>query len=88
MSDLSERNLRDLGPQPLDGLLEKRGWNNHRLVEISTEHLTHKMVARGRKGRRLTKNVQMKILEAVNAVLREEGEEDSVNLTDLFSYRG
>jgi hypothetical protein len=41
--------LRDRGIQPLDDLLTKLNLNNAALVKCSTEQLTHKMIARGRK---------------------------------------
>jgi len=74
----------DKGPQPLEKILLERGLKPHALVEKSTEQLTHKMVAKGCKGRRLTLNVQMKILNALNAVQSEKVYE----LKDLFNYRG
>ena len=57
---------RDLGEQPLAGLLTELGLKSHDLVAASTEQITHKMVARACKGRRLTPNVQTKILHALN----------------------
>ena len=44
----------DLGPQPLDRMMEEWKISNHKLVEVSTEQLTHKQVQRARSGRRLT----------------------------------
>ncbi len=58
---------RDLGPQPLAGLLAKHGLRAHDLVAASTSQLTHKMVARATKGRRLTPNTMGKVLDALNA---------------------
>jgi hypothetical protein len=83
-SSASERSVdRDLGPQPLDALMRARGLDNHALVAAGPEHLTHKQVQRARKGRRLTRNMQMKILEAWS---RATGGGESV--ADLFTYRG
>lgn len=76
-------NERDLGVQPLDGLLAELGLRNADLVRASTDQLTHKQVARGRKGRRLTRNIQEKILRALNAA----GGERRFRLEDLFNYR-
>ncbi|MCB1094420.1 MAG: hypothetical protein KDN22_02475 [Verrucomicrobiae bacterium] len=81
-----ETSERDLGVQPLDGLMTRLEIDNHALVASSTEHLTHKMVARGRKGRRLTLNIQDKICNAVNAVLKGK-ELEPVAAKDLFNYR-
>lgn len=60
---------------------------NHALVEISTEHLTHKMVQKARKGRKITRNIQNKVLNAVNAVRKGRGVE-LMKMTDLFNYKG
>lgn len=58
---------RDFGPQPLDAILDEIGLNNHQLVALSTEQLTHKQVQKARKGRRISVNIQRKILKALNA---------------------
>lgn len=58
---------RDLGLQPLDALLDEIGLNNHQLVALSTEQLTHKQVQKARKGKRVSVNIQRKILRALNA---------------------
>lgn len=59
------------------------GLQNHDLVQASQEQLTHKMVAKGRKGRALSLNVQGKILRAVNAAQSQE----KLTLEDLFNYK-
>ncbi len=72
---------RDLGEQPLARLLTELGLKPHDLVAASTEQITHKMVQRGCKGRRLTRNVQGKLLRALNTA--------SANTyvhPDLFTY--
>jgi len=74
---------RDLGPQPLDALMTARSFDNHALVAASPAQLTHKQVQRARKGRRLTKNMQAKVLEAW---LKLGGGQEKV--ADLFNYRG
>ncbi len=73
---------RNLGEQPLAELLRVHGLKAHDLVAASDEQITHKMIARGWKGRRLTANVQGKLLRAVNAATRKE-----FVLSDLFNYR-
>jgi hypothetical protein len=70
-------------PQPLDKLLGELAITNHELVASSTEQLTHKNVANARKGRPLTINIQMKILNALNARTQKE-----YRLRDLFNYPG
>ena len=74
---------RNMGEQPLTGLLAEKGLKPHDLVAASTEKITHKMVARACKGRRLTPNVQSKILRALN--LAAGGQ---YALGDLFNYHG
>lgn len=59
----------DLGPQPLDQLMNDWGLTNHGLVEISTEQLTHKQVQRARMGRRLTLKMKMKVTRAFNVTI-------------------
>lgn len=76
--------LPEKGIQPLDRILKELGLQNSDLVEKSTEQLTHKMAAKGRKGRELTLNAQSKILRALNAC----GIEKPFTLADLFNYRG
>lgn len=73
---------RDLGIQPIAEILTERGLKSHDLVEASTEHITHKMVIRACKGRRLTTKVQRKIVNALNRASSE-----SFTLADLFNYR-
>ncbi|HTF88783.1 MAG TPA: hypothetical protein VK843_10270 [Planctomycetota bacterium] len=73
----------DLGQQPIARLMIDLGLSPHDLVAASTEQITHKMVQRACKGRRLTSHVQVKILNALN--VRTAG---SYVLTDLFTYRG
>jgi len=72
----------DLGTQPLDAVLTRLELSNSDLVSVSTEQLTHKMVQKGRKGRRLTPNVQHKILNALNTLKPEA----HFTMKDLFNY--
>ena len=72
---------RDLGEQPLARLLTELGLKPHDLVAASTEQITHKMVQRGCKGRRLTRNVQGKLLRAMNTASG-----NTYVLADLFTY--
>ena len=72
---------RDLGEQPVARLMDGLGLKAHDLVTASTEQITHKMVARDRKGRWLTPHVRQKILNALN---RAGGK--SFELRDLFDY--
>ena len=72
---------RNLGEQPIAAILSKRDLKSQDLVGASTEHITHKMVARACKGRRLTPNVQGKLLRALNKATGE-----TFAMTDLFTY--
>ena len=51
---MDEKIERNLGPQPISGLLAELNLKPHDLVAASTQQLTHKMVSRACKGRRLT----------------------------------
>ena len=73
---------RDLGPQPIDTLLTTWGKSNADVVSVSTKQLSHKMVQKARKGRRLTPNVQYKILAAITTLKPDAG----LTLKDLFNY--
>ena len=72
---------RDLGPQPLAEIMAQHELKPHDLVAASTQQLTHKMVARACKGRRLTLNVQTKVLKALNGATGRR-----YALSDLFNY--
>ncbi|MCU0772259.1 MAG: hypothetical protein MUE94_10905 [Verrucomicrobia bacterium] len=78
---MTQQQERNLGEQPIAGILAAHQLKPHELVIASTEQITHKMVSRACKGRRLTPNVQGKILQALNAATGK-----SFNLSDLFNY--
>jgi hypothetical protein len=78
---MSDKEL-ELGVQPLDKIMEERGFKNHDLVAASKEGLTHKQVQKGRTGRRLTRNIQNKIVAAFSTLTGE-----SAKLDQLFNYR-
>jgi hypothetical protein len=59
---------RNLGEQPIARLMQEHDLKAHDLVAASTEQITYKMVTRACKGRRLTPNVQEKIVNAFNRV--------------------
>lgn len=59
----------DLGPQPLDSLMEHYGLSNTHLVDASPEQLTHKQVQRARKGRRMTLKMMMKMTRTLNVAI-------------------
>ena len=72
----------ELGVQPLDQIIEEKGLKNHDVVAASTAGLTHKQVQKGRKGRRLTRNIQDKITVALSAAA-----DQTYTRADLFNYR-
>ena len=72
---------RDLGPQPLAERMREHGLQAADLVRASTEQLTHKMVSRATKGRRLTARTMGKVVRAWNAASGSEHAPE-----DLFNY--
>lgn len=72
---------RNLGEQPITRIMADHGLKARDLVAVSTEQITHKMVSRACKGRRLTPNVQSKIR---NALDKSTGKKHSMQ--ELFTY--
>ena len=72
---------RNLGEQPIARLMREHNLKPHDLVAASPVEMTHKMVSRACKGRRLTLNTQLKVLTALN---RATGK--TYTLRDLFNY--
>ena len=72
---------RDFGEQPIAKIMVEYGLKPNDLVRNSTGQISHKMVARAAKGRRLTPHVQLKILNALN-----KATEKNYSLKDLFNY--
>lgn len=70
------------GTQPLDTVLNQSGLKNADLVAASAEFLTHKQVNKARRGRRITTNVQIKILNALNKLSAKR----KYTREDLFNY--
>lgn len=71
----------DLGPQPIAAVIKECGLKASDLVDNSTEQLTYKMISRAAKGRRLTPNVQHKLLNALNKASGKK-----YQIKDLFNY--
>jgi len=71
----------DLGEQPLLKIMLELGLKPNDLVSNSTEQITHKMISRAAKGRRLTPKVQQKILGALNKATGKQ-----YSLPDIFNY--
>ena len=72
---------RDLGIQPLAALLASYELESRHLVAASTEQLTHKMVNRASRGRRLSPRVMRKVQRALNSAAGADHE-----LDELFNY--
>jgi hypothetical protein len=72
---------RNLGEQPIARVMREHNLKPHDLVTVSATPLTHKMVSRACRGRRLTLNTQSKVLAALN---RATGK--TYPLRDLFNY--
>ena len=72
---------RNLGEQPIARIMREHHLKPHDLVASSPVEMTHKMVSRACKGRRLTLNTQSKVLAALN---RATGR--NYTLRDSFNY--
>ncbi len=74
---------RDLGEQPLAKIMAEYGFKPHDLVSSSTHQITHKMVSRAVKGRRLNLKIQYRLLDALSKATGKQ-----YTLKDLFTYSG
>ncbi len=72
---------RNLGEQPIARIMADHNLKARDLVTVSTQQLTHKMVSRGCKGRRLTPNVKSKLRDALN-----ESTGKKYPMKELFNY--
>lgn len=72
---------RNLGRQPIADVMEKLELKPHDLVVASPQQLTHKMVQRAIKGRRLTDNTKSKVVAALQAAT-----EKTFQPNELFNY--
>lgn len=72
----------NLGEQPIAAILTERNLKPHDLVVASKGRITHKMVARACKGRRLTRNTQTLVRDALNAAIAGA----TYTASDLFNY--
>ncbi len=71
----------DLGEQPIAKIMAQHGFKPNDLVSNSTQQLTHKMVSRAGKGRRLNLKIQYRLLNALNKAAAKQ-----YILKDLFNY--
>ncbi len=82
MTEEIKKSTKEFGTQPLETIMTELGLKNSDLVESSSEQLTHKMVAKARKGRELGKRLRMKVLNAMNSCQHQK----VYTLLDLFNY--
>ena len=73
----------EAGTQPIDELLKKHELSPTMLVSASLQNLTHKEVGKARRGRRLTRRMQNKVLRALNSCVDAQ-----YTRADLFNYDG
>ncbi len=78
---MTEEIERNLGEQPITRLMADAGLKPHDLVTASAVQMTHKMVSRACKGRRLTPNTQAIVLAALNSAAGKK-----YAVTELFTY--
>ena len=80
MTDSTDSTL-EYGEQPIAQLMRKANIKAHDLVNASKVPMTHKMVARACKGRKLTANTKNIVLHALQLVTGK-----TYSFTDLFTY--
>tara|TARA_B110000495_G_C22668723_1_gene395356 strand:+ start:186 stop:422 length:237 start_codon:yes stop_codon:yes gene_type:complete len=73
---------RDMGEQPVAAILAEHGLKANDLVKASATPMTHKMVKRACKGRKLTGNTMRIVRDALNLCLSAK-----YGLPDLFNYK-
>ncbi|WP_206026251.1 hypothetical protein [Roseimicrobium sp. ORNL1] len=77
---------RNLGTQPIDAVIEKHALKNHDVVQMNRGGLTHKIVQKARKGRRLKPNMKVRVTEALNVTLKQRGIDEKYGVGQLFNY--
>lgn len=78
---MTTENELNFGPQPIAKIMEEKSLKSHDLVEASTDQITHKMVTRACKGRKLSAKVKLKIQNAINLATKQEYKQ-----VELFNY--
>ena len=77
---MEEKTL-NFGEQPIAEIMREAGLKAHDLVAASAVPMTHKMVARACKGRRLTANTKMIVLKALEVATGK-----TFRFSDLYNY--
>jgi hypothetical protein len=75
-----------MGVQPIEAVMTEYGLKNHDVMQMNRGGLTHKHVAKARKGRRLTPKIKVRVTDALNAALKQRGVEKQFVPKDLFNY--
>ncbi|MBR5895074.1 MAG: hypothetical protein IKZ13_05995 [Akkermansia sp.] len=89
---MNENNERNHGLQRIDAIMRTWGLENHDLVNVSIEQLTHKQVQKARQGRQLTLKMMQKVARALNVAIWEKLSMEEREMyyeyihRDLFSY--
>ncbi len=78
---MPEEAIRDFGEQPLSRIMKELHLQPTDLVRASQEQLTHKMVAKAVKGRKLNPHVKSKVLNALNQASGAQ-----YALAEIFNY--
>jgi hypothetical protein len=79
---MTNKNEKNLGPQPIIDLMAKHNLKPHALVAaVPEQQLTHKMVSRACKGRKLTERTRVKVLKALNVAAKQ-----NYTMRELFNY--
>ena len=77
----------ECGIQPIDALMEEYSLKNNDLVAASTQQLSHKMVGKARKGRRISKSLQRKVIDAFNTACHKKFDDFvALKKPSLFTY--
>lgn len=89
---MNEENELNHGLQRIDAIMQRWGLDNHDLVNVSLEQLTHKQVQKARAGRQLTLKMMQKVARALNVAIwnkldaeRKEAYYEYIH-RDLFTY--
>ena len=77
---------RNLGTQPIDAVMEKHALKNHDVVQMNRGGLTHKIVQKARKGRRIKPNMKVRVTVALYVALKQRGIEEKYGVGQLFNY--
>lgn len=76
-----EEDTLNFGEQPIAAIMSEAGLKAHDLVAASAVPMTHKMVARACKGRKLTPHTKTIVLNALQAATGK-----AFTFADLFNY--